>query len=70
MKRLFTNKEACCGCGACVDICRCGAVRMVVDREGFRYPIIDEAKCVDCGSCVQVCPMKTQIGRASCRERV
>ena len=60
MKRLFTDKEACCGCGACVDICRCGAVRMVVDREGFRYPIIDEAKCVDCGSCVQVCPMKTQ----------
>ena len=60
MKRLFTNKEACCGCGACVDICRSGAVRMAVDREGFRYPIIDEAKCVDCESCVQVCPMKTQ----------
>lgn len=58
MKKLYIKKEECCGCGACVDICRKDAVRMVVDREGFRYPKIDRNLCVDCGLCEKVCPIK------------
>lgn len=60
MKKLYIKKEECCGCGACVDICRKDAVRMVVDREGFRYPRIDKNLCVDCGLCAKTCPIKKQ----------
>lgn len=59
MNALYNKKEECCGCGACVDICRKNAVRMVVDREGFRYPKVDKSLCVDCGRCAEVCPVKT-----------
>ncbi len=55
---LYEKKEACCGCSACADICPAGAVRMVSDEEGFRYPRVDEEKCVDCKQCTQVCPIK------------
>ncbi len=58
MKNLYVKKKECCGCGACVDVCRKDAVRMVIDREGFRYPKIDRELCVDCGRCKDVCPVK------------
>lgn len=60
MKKLYVKKEECCGCGACLDACRKDAVRMVIDREGFRYPKIDSGLCVDCGRCEEVCPIKKQ----------
>jgi len=60
MKRLYEEKKACCGCGACVDVCRKDVVRMVIDREGFRYPKIDGGLCVDCRRCEDVCPVKKQ----------
>lgn len=56
--KLYDKKEQCCGCGACADICRTGAVRMVRDREGFAYPRIEKTMCVNCGRCQQVCPMR------------
>lgn len=54
MKR---RRTACCGCAACADACPTGAVRMVPDGEGFRYPAVDEARCVRCGRCEAVCPL-------------
>ena len=60
MKNLYVKKKECCGCGACVDVCQKDAVRMVIDREGFRYPKIDGGLCVDCGRCEDVCPIKKQ----------
>ena len=36
------NKNNCFGCEACVQICPKGAISMVEDEEGFRYPKIDE----------------------------
>ena len=68
MKNLYIKKEECCGCGACVDACSKGAVRMLVDREGFRYPIVDEKLCVDCGRCEQVCPVRETAGSKSAKE--
>lgn len=50
------NKAHCFGCEACVQGCAVGAIRLVVDDEGFRYPVIDAANCVNCGKCRNVCP--------------
>lgn len=55
---LFANKEDCCGCGACVNICDRNAVSMQCDEEGFIYPVIDEKMCVECGRCISVCNFK------------
>ena len=53
---LNTNKkQECCGCGACIQICPKGALTMVEDEEGFRYPVIDKDKCINCGLCHKVC---------------
>lgn len=57
MRQLYWKKEACCGCGACLDACGQGAIRMAADREGFLYPQIDSALCINCGRCQEVCPM-------------
>lgn len=49
-------KESCYGCEACAQICPRAAVSMREDREGFRYPAVDEGLCVHCGLCHKVCP--------------
>lgn len=56
--KLYSNKEDCCGCGACADICQTGALHMVQDKEGFWYPHIEKELCVKCGRCEKVCPIK------------
>lgn len=48
--------ENCTGCGACVDCCPHGAIKMVADNEGFRYPKIDKSLCISCGLCKKTCP--------------
>ncbi|MBQ7718640.1 MAG: Coenzyme F420 hydrogenase/dehydrogenase, beta subunit C-terminal domain [Clostridia bacterium] len=49
------NLKDCCGCGACVNICPCGAIEMKENEMGFFYPEVDEEKCVGCGQCRKVC---------------
>lgn len=53
----ITDKEKCCGCNACGDICSKKAISFKVDNEGFWYPEVDQEKCVDCGLCEKVCPI-------------
>ncbi len=65
--KQFLRKELCCGCGACAEACHTGAIRMVPDQEGFRYPRMDQTRCTDCGRCKAVCPMQDQ--PAADRER-
>ncbi len=50
------EKEKCCGCSACVQICTHHCITLDEDDEGFLYPNVDKAKCVDCGLCEKVCP--------------
>lgn len=52
----ITNKNNCCGCSACYNICPTKAISMVQDSEGFFYPEINKKKCINCGQCKKVCP--------------
>lgn len=49
------RKEDCCGCRACQNICPKDALHLVIDEEGFFYPVKNE-KCIDCRLCEKVCP--------------
>lgn len=50
------GKELCYGCTACYAACSLSAISMCEDKEGFKYPEVDNAKCVSCGACIKVCP--------------
>ena len=52
-----TNKENCCGCGACVQGCPVQCIHMEADQEGFLYPIVDQERCIQCGLCNKICPL-------------
>lgn len=56
MISVFSNREDCCGCGACEQICSQNAIAMSPDEEGFLYPNISQLLCVDCGRCIEICP--------------
>lgn len=51
------NKQDCCGCNACGDICPKDAITFVDDNEGFWYPKVNLNKCIDCHLCEKVCPI-------------
>lgn len=51
------KKENCCGCTACAAICPKSCIEMKEDKEGFRYPEVDEEICIECGACERVCPI-------------
>ncbi len=51
-----SNKAECFGCEACQQVCPKQAIMMHEDKEGFRYPVIDEALCVQCNLCRESCP--------------
>lgn len=59
--KLYENKEACFGCGACAAICPTHAIHMVTDSEGFDYPLVDDGFCTECGNCRDVCPAKAEL---------
>lgn len=56
MKQVL-EKSRCTGCTACKNICPKGAITMVEDIDGFKYPVIDQDKCINCGLCVKTCPI-------------
>lgn len=55
---LYDVKSQCCGCAACIAVCKKNAIEMRSDEEGFNYPKIDANRCVGCNSCIKVCPLK------------
>ncbi len=52
----ITDKQKCCGCEACFNICPTKAISMKPDNEGYYYPSVDLDKCINCGLCESVCP--------------
>ena len=53
------RRENCSGCCACEAVCPHGALHMVQDGMGFRYPEIEKTLCVDCGLCEKVCAFRS-----------
>lgn len=53
----INQKEDCCGCQACAQICPRHCITMLKDSEGFLYPQTEETNCVQCGFCEKVCPL-------------
>ena len=57
MIRLL-EKEKCCGCEACCQICPVDCICMISDEEGFFYPWIEEYDCIHCNLCIKACPVQ------------
>lgn len=57
------DKEKCCGCAACLNVCPAGAITWTQNKEGFSEPVIKSEKCVDCGLCRKVCPYEQSMVR-------
>lgn len=51
------QKQDCCGCSACLQICPKQCISMHTDDEGFRYPAVNAELCIDCHLCEKVCPV-------------
>lgn len=47
--------DNCVGCFACVNVCPNHCISMESDREGFKYPFINESLCMHCNKCRKVC---------------
>ena len=57
------NKNVCCGCRSCEQVCPTGALSMKNDSEGFLYPVLDTEKCIGCSLCDKSCPWMNQMGQ-------
>jgi ferredoxin len=51
----IADKDACVGCGICLDRCQVSAIRM---GSKDNKAVIDREKCLGCGLCVSTCAVK------------
>lgn len=58
---VLSNEYECCGCTACQSVCPNDAITMAADREGFKYPHINQDLCVNCHICEKTCPYINRI---------
>lgn len=73
----ISDKEFCCGCNACVQICPKKCIYIYEDSEGFLYPKTFVDQCVDCHLCEKICPvinqgrkhLPLQVFAAQCKDR-
>lgn len=56
----FIDKDSCCGCSACANICPQSAITMKENDEGFLYPHINLKECSKCNLCQKVCPINKE----------
>lgn len=52
-KTSTVSESICVGCGACVDVCAYGAVKLDEDKN---ISVVNEVLCRGCGNCASVCP--------------
>lgn len=56
MSIVYTDREKCKGCYACIRNCPAKAIRV---REGLAEVVME--RCIDCGACVQICRAKAKL---------
>lgn len=49
--------DRCTGCFGCQSACQQGAIRLVLNPEGFYKPMVNHDVCNYCGLCIQRCPV-------------
>lgn len=49
------KNHQCTGCEACKNVCPAKCINMILDEEGFNYPVVDTYKCISCNMCDEVC---------------
>lgn len=52
---LYPDKNHCCNCDSCTQICPKDAIYKITDKHGFVFPNINHEKCIDCGLCQKAC---------------
>ncbi|UQZ88587.1 NADH-quinone oxidoreductase subunit F [Deltaproteobacteria bacterium Smac51] len=55
----FIDTERCVGCGACIRVCPCGAVK----RSGLKPQGINQNTCIACGACLKACHFRAAVAR-------
>jgi coenzyme F420-reducing hydrogenase beta subunit/polysaccharide pyruvyl transferase WcaK-like protein len=58
---VYSDRLKCTGCHACASKCPRSSITMVLDEEGFRYPVIDDRTCINCGQCARTCPIEKDL---------
>lgn len=61
----INNKDDCCGCGACSQICPQECIELIEDPEGFVYPQVLKNYCLECGLCERACPIINSSAKCS-----
>lgn len=64
----YKNKDHCCGCSACEEVCPVQAIKMHRDALGFLYPELNEGICVKCNLCSNVCPFENDVEGGNIRD--
>ena len=54
-RTVYVDATRCTGCGACVEVCPTGAIRLVASETG-RYAEVNQSECRGCEACVEACP--------------
>lgn len=54
---VIKDKQECCGCSACMEICPQKCITMQPDNEGFLYPVVKLEQCIECNLCIKICPV-------------
>lgn len=64
------SKKDCLGCAACKNICPKDAIIMQEDKNGFKYPKINDELCINCGLCAKVCPVMNKLKENSYKMQI
>ena len=57
---ILADRYSCTGCLACVDTCPVGALKTIIDEEGFLTYSLNVKVCISCHKCESNCPIVSE----------